>query len=282
MFYQILTIVLRRKGDYNVLPHVHVVLIFVRSIFLIGATVLAHQILQRFPWKDLAAFLNSFTEREEIESNNAGYKSIVAGGVKPTEDLPVIKLQCAPPGSDSVEGEEDNEASRSQLPKPLPEDYLLRGMVWCQTHFTKNWFDNEYDEESRLIDLRGTNETRAQRVLLMSFELSKVSVTIYPSQVAHYSLTGAQQQTNLEFDAKLKTFSSSSDTDYKLPNQLMLESVSNGTSPETMCARSNKVEDVCRPLNLGPSVGLKEVVVESKSIHKVQVADQDDLQYGVY
>jgi hypothetical protein len=58
--------------------------------------------------------------------------------------------------------------------KPLPEDYLLRGLVWCRGYFVSGWFDGKHDEESRLLELPSTNKVRIERVVRLSICLSQV------------------------------------------------------------------------------------------------------------
>ncbi|GAB7348772.1 hypothetical protein MBLNU459_g7499t3 [Dothideomycetes sp. NU459] len=275
MFFHTLTVVLWRKGDYNVLPHVHVILIFIRSVCLLETTALADKVLQLFPWRDLAAFLNSFAERESISNEQQNYSEMPQDLSRETNAGLVEGVEAA---KDSKPSAIENVANDGELvrmgegrvassPKPLPEDYLMQGMVWCETYFTQGWFANEHDEESRLVEFDETDKIRATRVFLLSIELSK--------RLAYF-----------DFDDGKKTFSSSSETKYVLPDRKqyrsLLESTPGGTLPERSWISPSKAEEVFHPLTLDPDMGLRESVVSIKRNHEVQIADQDEPPYSVF
>jgi hypothetical protein len=48
---------------------------------------------------------------------------------------------------------------------PLPENYLVRGLVWAHDYLPKKWFERERDEEERYLELASTVKSRMQRVL---------------------------------------------------------------------------------------------------------------------
>lgn len=140
--------VLSNEKDFNVLPHVHTMLIFLWSIcnLAVEPAALIGKILHAIPWQKIANLLNSFTEANAIEHRTAegGRRGIVV-----------------PNPSHSV--------------KPLPEDYLLRGLIWCTNYFAPEWFDGKHDDESRLLELESTNKVRIERVLRLAIALTQVS-----------------------------------------------------------------------------------------------------------
>ncbi|KAI4735109.1 hypothetical protein E4T50_14374 [Aureobasidium sp. EXF-12298] len=138
-----LALVLSRENDFNVLPHVHTILAFLWSIYnlAVGPVALITKVLNSIPWGKIVDFLNSFIKTEPIEDRvaDAGRRGSFLQGA----------------------------------PKPLPEDYLLRGLVWCRDYFVSGWFDEKHDEESRLLELPSTNKVRIDRVMRLSICLSQ-------------------------------------------------------------------------------------------------------------
>lgn len=144
--FSIFSVALRRIGDRNVLPHIHVLMVFVRSLSFLTDTAgtSIHGLLQGVPWVELAHFLNTLSRLEPINE----------------------RVQSAGLGGRFLRSDGDT--------KPLPEDYLIRGMVWCQSYFEAGWFDTQDDEEGRLLELTSTNSMRAERVLWLGIAMSTV------------------------------------------------------------------------------------------------------------
>tara|TARA_R110002003_G_scaffold75_5_gene6946 strand:- start:286 stop:723 length:438 start_codon:yes stop_codon:yes gene_type:complete len=57
---------------------------------------------------------------------------------------------------------------------PLPEDYLVRGLVWAHDYFPEKWFERKHDEEERYLELASTVKSRMERVLRLGHELAIV------------------------------------------------------------------------------------------------------------
>ncbi|KAJ4298131.1 hypothetical protein N0V90_006030 [Kalmusia sp. IMI 367209] len=135
-----LTLVLRRIGDKNVLPHVHVLLSFLSTFASIKYVA---QFNDHAPWSELSSFLNTLLKSEQRPEKT------LPGPVFPTDQ------------ADSL---------------PLPEDYLIRGQIWSQWYFPEDWFNREHDEEDRQMELASTVRLRTERVLRLGFELATVSM----------------------------------------------------------------------------------------------------------
>ncbi|KAJ4369344.1 hypothetical protein N0V86_009175 [Didymella sp. IMI 355093] len=117
-------LVLRRIGDKNVLPHVHIMLSFFCTFAAVD--VISH-FIDRAPWADVAGFLNTLIKTESQQHQGSDvYQSL---------KKPVF----------AADGEEE-----TQDELPLPEDYLIRGLIWVEEYLPANWFRKEYDEEERL------------------------------------------------------------------------------------------------------------------------------------
>jgi hypothetical protein len=144
-------LVLRRIGDKNVLPHVHIMLAFLASF---ASSYYVQLILEDMPWAELVAFLNTLVKTEnqiqsQTQSQTPNIDTLFAIGLFPAE------------------GERKDEL-------PLPEDYLVRGLIWAHDYFPKTWFEREHDEEERYLELASTVKNRMDRVLRLGYTLSRV------------------------------------------------------------------------------------------------------------
>ncbi|CAN9439305.1 unnamed protein product [Alternaria alternata] len=161
-------LVLRRIGDKNVLPHVHIMLAFLDSF---ASSIYVSDLLANTPWAELVAFLNTLVKTEnqiQTQSNNQ------------TQNIDMVLTSNMFPG----EGEREDEL-------PLPEDYLVRGLIWAHDYFPKNWFRREHDEEERYLELASTVKNRMERVLRLGFRLSKRNKWISYDKSAHtFSVLG--------------------------------------------------------------------------------------------
>jgi hypothetical protein len=138
-----LSIALKRAGDKNVLPHVHVLLSFLSTFASIPYV--AH-LVEHAPWAEIATFLNTLAKSERPEQ-------LLPGPVFPSEQA-------------------DN--------LPLPEDYQIRGQLWSQWYFPENWFSREHDEEDRYLELASTIKARTERILHLGYHISTVGSDLLP------------------------------------------------------------------------------------------------------
>ncbi|KAF3041021.1 hypothetical protein E8E11_001267 [Didymella keratinophila] len=140
------SLVLRRIGDKNVLPHVHVMLSFLST--LASVEYVAH-FVDNSPWTDVAAFLNALIKTETQQNQGVDINASICQPVFPS----------------------DSEAQK-QDELPLPEDYLIRGLIWAEEFLPAEWFKKEHDEEDRYLELASTAKRRADRVLKLGYKLS--------------------------------------------------------------------------------------------------------------
>jgi hypothetical protein len=148
-------LVLRRIGDMHAhphvlphaLPHVHVMLSFFSSIAS-GENV-AH-LIDHAPWVELTTFLNTLIKTEKNTTNNIDA---------------VLSKPIFPATSKKNRGDE----------LPLPEDYMIRGLIWAPVYFPANWFEEEIDEEEKYLEPASTTRTRTERILRLGLRLSSVS-----------------------------------------------------------------------------------------------------------
>ncbi|KAF1357737.1 hypothetical protein EJ07DRAFT_127523 [Lizonia empirigonia] len=139
-------LVLRRIGDKNVLPHVHVMLSVISTFASVEYVV---HFLETFPWIEIAAFLNTLIKTETQQNQGIDINTSICKPVFPT----------------------DKEAQTLD-DLPLPEDYLIRGLIWTEEHLPEGWFRREHDEEDRYLELASTAKRRTERVLRLGHHLA--------------------------------------------------------------------------------------------------------------
>jgi hypothetical protein len=150
------SLVLRRIGDKNVLPHVHIMLSFLTTF---AASPYVSHLLSDTPWPELVAFLNTLVKTENQIQNQPQF-------VQQTSNIHTLFSSPVFPN----DGERSDEL-------PLPEDYLIRGLIWAHGYFPKKWFEREHDEEERYLELASTVKGRMERVLRLGHLLSSVSAS---------------------------------------------------------------------------------------------------------
>lgn len=150
---------LRREGDKNVLPHVHVMISFLTT--LASVPCVSH-LVDDTPWTELTSFLNTLIKTENQKTANFDINTLLSQPVFPGED-------------------EKNE--RDDM--PLPEDYLIRGLIWAQEYLPKNWLRRERDEEERYLELASTAKIRTERVLRLGYSLSTIGRWISYNRDTH-------------------------------------------------------------------------------------------------
>jgi hypothetical protein len=133
-----LKIVLQRIGDPNVLPFIHVTLVFMFNMTCYPG---AMRYLQAdFPWDLLSIMLNtllaSYGSPSRIENDK----------------FPL-------PEKDDV--------------RPFPEDFAVRGLLWTDGYFPEEWFTNEkIDEEEKYHELASMTAERKERILWLGCRIA--------------------------------------------------------------------------------------------------------------
>lgn len=141
---------LRRIGDKNVLPHVHVMLSFINTLSTIPYV---SHLVNSTPWAELVSFLNTLIKTENQKNTSVDINTLLSQSIFP-----------------------DDHEARERDELPLPEDWLIRGLVWSQEYLPTNWLERERDEEERYLELASTAKSRTERVLRLGYRLSTVSL----------------------------------------------------------------------------------------------------------
>lgn len=151
---QTLKIVLSRIGDPNVLPFIHVTLVFMhhlrhhpRAMELVALS---------FPWQSLVAMLNATLASCPSESR---FEST---------DFPL-------PVKDDV--------------RPFPEDFAMRGLLWADHYFPEKWFaNNKIDDAEKYLEVASMTDDRKERILYLACRLASSGGSIlYDSSAKQFS-----------------------------------------------------------------------------------------------
>ena len=132
--------VFSRFADPNILPYLHTILVFHRHLILYP---MAMALLEEtFPWKLVSILLNSlllsYREYEKIERSDEFPRPV------------------------------------KQLPRPLPEDFALRGLLWAEKYFPSDWFSNDkFDDDEKYFELPSMTNERKERVLWLGISIAR-------------------------------------------------------------------------------------------------------------
>ena len=141
LFYLGSEVVFSRIGDKNILPFAHVVLAFLSSLAQVPEALL--WVEGQVPWESIVTFLNTLGRSGAVESRFEG----------------------------------------SAFPQPLsgtgrqlPEDFIMRGLVWGKHYFPSDFFEGQVvDEDERTLELPSHAAPRAERCLWLGIQLAAVS-----------------------------------------------------------------------------------------------------------
>lgn len=72
---------------------------------------------------------------------------------------------------------------------PLPEDWIVRGLLWTEKLFPVDWFSNDNDEDKTSLEFPSMTKDRAERVLWLGNNLaSHERWIVYDDQTNRFSL----------------------------------------------------------------------------------------------
>lgn len=133
-------IVFRRFADPNVLPFFHVILVFV--LHLSSFPKAMSFIEKTFPWRLVSLLLNSVL---------LSYRDY-----------------------DRIEGATFPRPAK-ELPRPLPEDFAMKGLLWVEKYFPVDWFANEkIDDEEKYFEVPSMTDERKERILWLGCRIAEM------------------------------------------------------------------------------------------------------------
>jgi Est1 DNA/RNA binding domain len=135
-----LDLALQRIGDPNVLPHVHISLVFMNHIMRSEPAM--KLVKKEFPWESLASMLNTL--------------------VTSYDNFRRVENHRFPEPEKGVG-------------RPLPEDFNIRGLEWAASYYPEGWFENALvDDEERTLELASMAADRKERILWLAYQLAQV------------------------------------------------------------------------------------------------------------
>ncbi len=140
LFYSSSETIFQRIGDKNVLPFAHVVLAFLNSLAYVPEALLFVE--GQVPWESMVAFLNTVGRSGALAARFEG----------PAFPQPL-----------------------SGTGRQLPEDFIIRGLIWSKHYFPPRFFEREVvDEDERTLELPSHAAPRAERCLWLGIQLASV------------------------------------------------------------------------------------------------------------
>jgi hypothetical protein len=164
LFIQTYDIVCRRFGDPNILPYLNTTLVFVYHLTFYPEAI--SRIASKFPWKLTATMLNTLIDSCKNYTRIEG---------------------------DYIPHSESN-------PRPLPEDFAMRGLLWADKVYTSDWFVNDkIDDDEKYFEVASMAEERKDRVLWLGCKIAALDGQFlrYDSQ-NHQFTVAPQYDLNLE------------------------------------------------------------------------------------
>ncbi|KAH9908665.1 hypothetical protein F4778DRAFT_357381 [Xylariomycetidae sp. FL2044] len=132
-------IVLQRSQDPDVLPYLHAMLVFQHHLTQSADTMATA--CNALDWTLITQLLNSLLlschDYEHTQCNTF-----------PTRD-------------------------KEPAPRPLPEDFAMRGLLWAQNSFPEDWFSNEnIDDDEKYFEVASMTNERRERILWFACQIA--------------------------------------------------------------------------------------------------------------
>ncbi|KAI0437566.1 hypothetical protein F4803DRAFT_538118 [Xylaria telfairii] len=132
-------VVFRRLDDPNVLPYTHVVMAFM--FFLTRIPDALHRLEPQFPWKLLSLLLNTLLDG--------------------CQDVNRI---CS----------DDFPREINDPPRPVPEDFALKGLVFADQYYPSDWFSNDkIDDDEKYFEMASMTDVRKERILWLGYKIAR-------------------------------------------------------------------------------------------------------------
>ena len=166
-------IVLQRIGDPNVLPFIHVTLVFM--LFMARRPAAMEYLQAEFPWERLSTMLNTlFSHKDQSQK----------------EDGPSQK--------DRIQKEDFPQPDKKDDARPFPEDFAMRGLLWAENYFPDKWFIQEKtDEEEKYHERASMTAQRKERILWLAYRIASLGswITFDGNKFSAHSTTPSRTPT---------------------------------------------------------------------------------------
>ncbi|KAI3326906.1 hypothetical protein HD806DRAFT_519984 [Xylariaceae sp. AK1471] len=132
-------IIFRRLDDANVLPYIHVVMVFM--LYLSQLPNAMRHLEQTFPWKRVSLLLNSLIDTSEDH--------------------------------DRIRSDEFPRESNDP-PRPVPEDFALKGLLFVDQYYPSDWFSNDkIDDDEKYFEMPSMKDVRKERILWLAYRIAQ-------------------------------------------------------------------------------------------------------------
>ncbi|KAF2965594.1 hypothetical protein GQX73_g7981 [Xylaria multiplex] len=160
-------VVFNRQDDANVLPYTHVVLVFM--LYLTRFPSALAQVEHLFPWKPLSLKLN------ELLSSCNNYDRIRSGEFPRESNNP---------------------------PRPVPEDFALKGLVFVDQYYPSDWFSNDkIDDDEKYFEMASMTGVRKERILCLGYKIAQSGKGLTYDEGANRFGVFPQYERDIEGDA---------------------------------------------------------------------------------
>jgi hypothetical protein len=167
-------VILQRFGDTNILPYLHVTLVFLYHLTFL--TDVIDHVAADFPWKLTALMLNTLLDSFKAHAR--------------------IEAESFP----------DSETGGSR--RPLPEDYAMRGLLWVDRYYPNDLFANDRtDDDEKYMEVASMYEERKERVLYLGCRIAAQG-----GKWLHYDQALKRFSVAPEFDVELVGLSHAKET----------------------------------------------------------------------
>ncbi|KAK4097793.1 hypothetical protein N658DRAFT_526800 [Parathielavia hyrcaniae] len=155
-------VVCRRFGDPNILPFLHVTLVFIHHLTFCPEA-MAH-VAPHFPWKLTAFMLNT------LIGSSQNVSQALVHLLESDEPFPGWKEKQ----EEKNEGTDGEPRPRAPKRRPLPEDFSLRGFPFVESYFPDGWFSTEekIDDDDKYFEVPSMIEERKERVVWLGCRIA--------------------------------------------------------------------------------------------------------------
>jgi hypothetical protein len=132
-------VVLRRFGDPNILPYLHVMFVFLHHLAF--SPEVMRYVESEYPWKLTSLMLNTLLASCERYSR--------------------------------IEADTFPQLDKEEFRRPLPEDHALRGLPWVDRYFPPEWFvSDKTEDDEKYMEFPSMEEERKERVLWLARQIA--------------------------------------------------------------------------------------------------------------
>ncbi|KAI0476052.1 hypothetical protein GGR56DRAFT_665852 [Xylariaceae sp. FL0804] len=145
-------VVFHRLGDPNVFPFLHVTVVFMSHLTKFPSAMARVQ--STFPWKLMSLMLNS------------------------------LLLSCQ--SYERIQSDSFPREAQDVPPRPLPEDFAMKGLLWTLDYFPDDWFSNEkVDEDEKFFEVASMTDERKERILWGACRIARSGRWLTYEEEAH-------------------------------------------------------------------------------------------------